>query len=445
MTEGTTAAHHAPRRLSPPTPRVALVLAATLLVAAVLYLGREALTPFIVGALLIFILDPAVSFVSRLRIGRWQMPRGLAVLIVYIAAFFIVVEALALLLGPLVRQLLDYVRDLPRLLESFNSLVEQIGAMYRSLELPPQVRDFVDQAIAGLAGGAGQLDFGSLLPIARSLAGAVAAIFGYLIIPIWAFYLLRDRVRLTEQFGAALPAAWRKDVWAVLNIIQNVFGRWIRAQLVLGLIVAAATYVGLLSFGWFIDERFLQFAVLLAVIAGVLELLPIIGPIISMIPTLLLALTTGDPFVSVIAVVLLYLAIQQIEGAVLVPKIQGDALELHPSVVIFVLIVGGAIAGIPGAILSIPVTAAAKSVYKYLFRRINDEEVAAGSVTAEAAGEADIGVQDDSSGGDGGSTGESHTTDGDGHADAPRDQDGGPASRPSPLERIRDALSPDGD
>ena len=364
----------APRRLTVPSPRVALVLTASVVVAVLLYLGREALTPFIVGALLIYVLDPAVGFVARLRIGRWTIPRGLAVLLVYVAAFFVVIEALSLLLGPLVTQLLDYLRDLPRLLAAFDSTLASLGDVYRSLGLPEPVRNFIDQAIGGLAGGAGQIDFGSLLPIARSLAGAAAAIFGYLIIPIWAFYLLRDRVRLTAQFGAALPSAWRDDVWAVVSIVQNVFSSWIRAQILLGLIVGAGTYAGLLLLGWVVDERFLQFAVLLAVIAAVLELIPIIGPIISMIPTLLVALTTSEPVVGVIAVLLLYLVIQQVEGAVLVPKIQGDALELHPSVVIFVLILGGAIAGILGAILSIPITAAGRGVYRYLFKAVNDDE-----------------------------------------------------------------------
>ena len=111
---------------------------------------------------------------------------------------------------------------------------------------------------------------------------------------------------------------------------------------------------------------------LLAVIAGILELLPIIGPIISMIPTLLVALTTSRPGPRRDRGVVLYLVVQQVEGAVLVPKIQGSAVELHPSLVIFVLIVGGAIAGLLGAILAIPITAAGRDVYRYLFRRLSD-------------------------------------------------------------------------
>ena len=357
-----------------PSPRVALVIAAAIVVGVVLYLGRHALTPFIVGALIIYLLDPAVGWLSRLQFGRRRMPRWLAVLIVYLVSLFVVIEALALLVGPLVRQLLDYVRDLPALLASLETMLAQIGDVYRSLDLPESVRQFIDEAIAGAMEGGAGVDFGSLLPIARSVLSTAAGFFGFLIIPIWAFYILRDRVRLTDQLQNSLPASWRDEVWSVLSIIERVFGRWIRAQLLLGVIVGLMTYAGLVALGLVIDERFLQFAILLAVIAGVLELLPIIGPIISMIPTLLVALITDDPAVAAVAVLVLYLVVQQLENNVLVPIIQGDAVELHPSLVIFALIIGGSIAGLLGAILAIPITAAAMQVYRYLFNRLGEEE-----------------------------------------------------------------------
>src|SRR6185436_5603124 len=116
--------------------------------------------------------------------------------------------------------------------------------------------------------------------------------------------------------------------------------RWIRGQLILGAVVGVATFFGLIVLGELVDPVFLSFAVLLAVVAGVLELVPVIGPILSMIPTLVLALATDDPVRAAIAVVALYLVVQQVENHVLVPTIQGDAVELHPSVVILALIVG---------------------------------------------------------------------------------------------------------
>jgi predicted PurR-regulated permease PerM len=229
-------------------------------------------------------------------------------------------------------------------------------------------------ALAGMGEGGG-IDFGALLPIVQTIAGTAAGFFAFLIIPIWAFYILRDRVHLTEQLASSLPASWRDEVWSVLSIVERVFGRWIRGQILLMLIVGAATFAGLLVLGWTVDARFIQFAVLLAVIAGLFELLPIIGPIISMIPTLLVGLTTRDPLAATIGVLVLYTAVQQLENAVLVPKIQGDAVQLHPSLVIFALIVGGAIAGLLGAILAIPITAAARDVYRYLFHRLSEDEL----------------------------------------------------------------------
>ena len=346
-----------------PTPRVALVIGAAVVIGVLLYLGRSALTPFIVGALIVYLLDPAVGWVSRLKFGRRSIPRGLSVLIVYVITGFVVIEGLALLLGPLISQVIAYIRDFPALLATLDSTLAQIAAAYRALDLPEPVRAFIDDALADLASGAGGIDFGSLLPIARTIAGTAAGFFGFLIIPIWAFYILRDRVRLQGQFLASLPMTWRDEVWTVVTTIERVFGRWVRGQLLLSIIVGVATFGGLLVLGWLVDPRFIQFAVFLAVIAGVLELLPIIGPIISAIPTLLVALTANDPVLAVVGVLILYIAVQQLENAILVPKIQGDAVQLHPSVVIFVLILGGAIGGLLGAILAIPITAAARDVY----------------------------------------------------------------------------------
>jgi predicted PurR-regulated permease PerM len=366
--DASTLPKHDRPRLSAPTPRVAVAIAGAIVVAVLLYLGRDALTPFLIGALLVYVLDPAVRFVSRLRIGRWSIPRSLAVLLVYVAAFVAVVQGLALLLGPLVGQLVDFLGDVPALVAAVEGALAELGRYYQALDLPPQLREFIDGAIADAIEGA-DFDPGALLPIAQTILGTVAGFIGFLIVPIWAFYLLRDRVRLTARLDERIPAEWRADSWAVLRIIERVFGRWLRAQLLLGVIIGVATYFGLLLLGWFVDPRFLQFALLLAVIAGVLELLPIIGPILAMIPTLLVALTTGDPVIALIAVVVLYFIVQQFENAVLVPKIQGDAVELHPSLVIFVLILGAAIAGLMGAILSVPLTAAGIGIYTYVFRR----------------------------------------------------------------------------
>jgi predicted PurR-regulated permease PerM len=364
------------RALGSPSPRAVVAIGAALLLLAVLYLGRGALGPFIIGALLVYVLDPAVGWLTRRRTPRW-----LAILIVYAVAILVLVEGLSLLFGPLVRQVVEFVDDLPRILQQVQSRLNALAAVYDQLQLPRVLRDVVDDTIAALAsaGPGSAIDPGAILPIAKGIVAFLGSLLGLAIVPVWAFYLLKDRDRLLVGLGAGIPAEWRADAWALLAIVERVFRRWLRGQLLLCLAVGLATFAGLLLLSAFVDPLFGRFAVLLAVIAGVLELLPIIGPIISMVPTVLLAATTGR-LELIVAVVLLYLVVQQLENNLLVPKIQGDAIEMHPAVVILALTVGAAIAGFLGAIFALPIAAAARDVYRYVFQR------ASGAAPSEARG-----------------------------------------------------------
>jgi predicted PurR-regulated permease PerM len=347
------------RRVRPPTPRVALILVAAVVLAIVLYQGRQALSPFVVGLLLVYLLDPPVERISRLGVPRW-----IAVLIVYVLVAVLLAWAIRVTTTPLIEQMRAFVADLP-------SLLAGIDAFYRSLELPPALRQAINEVLAGLSQGDG-IDLGIFTPVLDLTAGFISGIFGYLIIPVWAFYLLKDRPQLTDGFNRTLPEGWRHDVWEVIRTVERVFGQWVRGQLFLGVVVGVATFIGLEILNVAVDPIFGRFALLLAVIAGLLELLPIIGPIIAAVPAVLLAATAGPQ--AALAALLLYLLVQQIENNILVPKIQGDAVELHPSIVMFALVIGGAIGGLLGAILALPITAAGRSVFRYLFHRLSEGE-----------------------------------------------------------------------
>ena len=352
------------RRLPPMSPRVTLLAAASIVLGIVLYAGREALGPFIVGLLLVYLLAPPIE-----RLARLGLPRSVAILLVYGATTFLVVEGLNLMLRPLVEQIRQFTTDLPGLVDRLRLQLEQLGAFYRGLELPPAIRDAVDEWLARAAAGEIGFDPAVLLPVLQATTGLVATVFAFLIIPVWAFYLLKDRPSLIRSFEASIPPEWEPDIHAVAGIVGRVFGSWVRGQVLLGAMVGIATFLGLLLLGATVNPVFSRFAVLLAVIAGVLELLPIIGPIIAAVPAIFIAGTAG--LEAAAAAFLLYLAIQQVENNLLVPKIQGDATQLHPSAVMLALIVGGAVAGLLGAILALPVTAASRDVYRHLFMRLS--------------------------------------------------------------------------
>jgi predicted PurR-regulated permease PerM len=349
-------------RLRPPTPRVALLLASAIVVAFVFYLGRDALSPFVAGLLLVYLLDPAVD-----RMARLGLPRGVAILVVYAALATFVAIVLVATIPPLFQQIAQFFGDTPKLAALVHDQSERLRAAYEALDIPTEVRVAVDRFFAQL--GRSTFNPGDILPVFNSVAGFVASTFGYVIIPVWVFYILKDRPALTHTFDRSLPPEWREDVWAVIHIAERVFGHWVRGQVVLGTVVAVATFVGLEILGTAVDPVFARFALFLAILAGMLELLPIIGPIIAAVPLVLLGATASTQ--AAIAALLLAFAIQQLENYLLVPKIQGSAVKLHASAVMFALIVGAAIAGLLGAILALPITATGRDILRYCFGRLS--------------------------------------------------------------------------
>ncbi len=356
-------------RLATLSPRVGVLIVAAILLGVLLWLARDAVRPFIVGLLLVYLLDPPVRLLTRMR-----LPRTLSILVVYVVAVVLIVEFLNLTLAPLVNEIVRFAQDLPGLAEQLQAQILRLSEVYARLQLPDAVRDWIDAMILGFVeGGSGTppVGVGDLVPVLTGAGSFVGALFGYILLPVWIFYLLKDRVTLTAQFDRSLPGTWRFDVWAVIRIVRRLFGQWVRAQFILGLSVGVFTFIGLLLLSEYVDPVFGRYAVLLSVTAGILELLPIIGPIIAAVPAVLLAATAGlEP---VIAALLLYTLVQQVENNVLVPKIQGDAIEMHPALVMFAIIIGGALGGLLGAILALPVAAAIRDVLRYLFRRLSPD------------------------------------------------------------------------
>jgi predicted PurR-regulated permease PerM len=358
-------------RFAPLSPRVALLIATTVVLGFVLAMAADSVRPFIIGLLFVYLLDPPVRWLVRLRV-----PRPLAILIVYVIVIVAIIEFLSLTLTPLLNEILRFIADLPTLVNDLETQLQRLGEAYARLQIPDAVREWIDGLVAGIGQegpvGAGGVDLGVLLPVLTGATSLIGLLFGYLILPVWVAYLLKDRVQLLAAFDRAIPASWRFDVWAVVRTTEHVFGQWVRGQLILGLSVSVLTFAGLLIASELIDPIFGRYALLLSVIAGVLELVPIIGPIIAAIPAVLLAATAGPG--AVVASLVLYTLIQQVENNFLVPKIQGDAVELHPAVVMFAIIIGGSLAGLLGAILALPIAAAFRDVIRYLFRRLSPDE-----------------------------------------------------------------------
>jgi predicted PurR-regulated permease PerM len=174
--------------------------------------------------------------------------------------------------------------------------------------------------------------------------------------PVFLFYILKDWEKLKPSFYSGLPDWARLHTQQILRIIDRVFGRFMRAQLVLGALVGTTTLIVLMALQ-------VPFAWVLGPLAGLLEMVPTFGPWISAIAAILVTLATAPD--KVLWVAGLFGAVQLLENLFLVPRIQGGFLRIHPAISIVLLVLGSYVAGLWGVVLILPLTATAKELYLY--------------------------------------------------------------------------------
>ena len=343
-------------KVTPPS-RAAVVAAAGVAIVAVLaYLVGEVLAIFVVGLILAYLLDVPTTWLAR-----HGVPRALgAILSIALLAVVLVLFA-AIVFTAILEQGAAFVAQVP-------SALDQFEAWYATLDPDGPLAGVIGGFLAGIAEWAREFDVAAfVLGILETVFGLLGSAFTLLVLPFFLFFVLKDRPRLRDATWGAFPPAWRGDAQAIGTSVVESFGNYVRAEAILMLILGVLTWAGLMLLSVTVDARFAEFALFLAIVAAFGELIPTFGPLIALIPALLFALTLGPE--AVVATLILYLAIMFLEGQVLVPTIEGKQFEIHPAWVLVLILAGLALVGPLGAILALPVAAAGRDVYAYVFRR----------------------------------------------------------------------------
>jgi predicted PurR-regulated permease PerM len=368
------------RQADAPTldPRWSVVLPRWLLVAAALYgigwllwQAREAMMPFLLGLLAAYLLTPLVNRLERF------MRRPFAILVVYLAAVAVSALGVMYVVPPVIDQAQRIVENIPTVDEA-----RAIGSRWQDryeAALPDAIQQPIDDVLDS-ALEAAETNATSFVQRAVAFVGAsllrivntVTFLLGFLIIPIWLFYVINDQRQGRAFLDRILHPRLRPDFWNVWRMVNKVFSDYIRGQLVLGVAIGVMAGLGLLLLRLLGFET--KYILLLAIIAGITELIPILGPILGAIPAVLIALLgTEDPLRNTLAVVALYVVIQQLENNFLVPRIVGESVGVHPAILTVVLIAMGQVFGLLGVILSAPLAAVARDLFVYVYKRIGHE------------------------------------------------------------------------
>jgi predicted PurR-regulated permease PerM len=353
------------RRWSASTKRI-VVLVILVLLALILYRFRAVVPPLVIALLLAFILDPIADFLT----DRLHLSRGLATMLVFLV---LIVAVLGVLATPVAGGVLGIQRAVRSVQFDLTRIITDVGDFF---EKPVEVGGYsldlseVYQELSGMVRSfVGSVAQGTLSIVVSVASGAFWSIF----ILMASFYLVKDADRLVEQFDKLAPPGYRDDFVRLRHQITRVWNAFLRGQLLLGLAMFVLTTVICWAVG-------LPYAGVLGFLAGVMEFVPSIGPFIAAVPAVLVALLQGSnflplsPFWFAVLVTVLYIVIQQIEGNLLVPRILGGSLNLHPLLVLVAIVVGGSLAGILGMLLAAPVIATLRVVGRYVFCRLYDRD-----------------------------------------------------------------------
>lgn len=312
------------------------------------------IAPVVLATALIYVLNPLVNRLARIRVPR---------IVGALAGFLLILGGLVLigfLVAPSVAdQASSLSGDFPRLYEESASDIESLisGLGFGDVDLwsYDQLQDFVkdpqrqDQLLSALFDNIGKVT-----------TGLLEAILVFFVAPVVAFYVLIDLPRVRRESVSLIPQHLREEVVHVAGRLSRAIGGFLRGQMLVAVIVGVMT-----SFGfWLIG---LEFWLIIGLIAGSLNIIPFVGPWVGGALGVVVGLVTGSLETAALAALVAFV-VQQIDNHFVSPTVLRATVQLHPAVVILVLILGGTVGGLWGVVLAVPVTASVKILVGHLWR-----------------------------------------------------------------------------
>ncbi|HYK97961.1 MAG TPA: AI-2E family transporter [Candidatus Acidoferrales bacterium] len=348
-------------RWSPTTKRV-VVVAFLALAVLIIWRAGDIVEPFVWAAILSYVLLPVVGAIQR-RLG---FGRTLSALIVFLGVLAVIFGGGRVLAPRLADNAHDLQQTWPVLFanarQTISDTFDQVGlGDLDDALIGPNLQDLERQLQTMASRNA--------LPL---VVGAGHFLLQFLIFLIGTFLMLRDAPRLLSKIQQNVPREHRNEILHVLRDTNAMLGRYIRGQLVLVTLMSTVTTIGLTILG-------VPYSVLLGIMTGALETIPFVGPITAGAIACLVALGHPNPFgwsqlayVGVVAA--MYTILRHAEDYLVIPTVIGRAVRLHPAVVIFALLTGGATFGLLGIVLAVPVAATLRLVLIYVRAKLRDED-----------------------------------------------------------------------
>ena len=331
-----------------------MALAVLLLTGWLLYLMAPVLTPFVVGAVLAYLGDPLVD-----KLEARKIPRTFGVLIVFLIFGALLLTSVLLLIPMVERQWVLVYQNIPNFINWLNEsaipwLQERTGITLEALEAG-NIRAMLEERI----GDAGTMLASFITGVSSSGLAVLAWLTNLVLVPVVAFYLMRDWDHLVGNIRDLIPRKKLPVVGKLSSEIDEVLGHFLRGQLLVMISLGVIYSVGL----WFID---LNVALVVGMIAGLASIVPYLGFVIGFAAAVVAAIMQFGEFGVIVQVLIVFGIGQALESMLLTPVLVGDKLGLHPVAVIFAIMAGGQLFGFVGILVALPVAAVVMVLLRHM-------------------------------------------------------------------------------
>lgn len=312
-------------------------------------IAKTIFVPLLLGAVLFYVTEPLQRFLEKRKMPRWGSI--LAILISVAAVIWLFISIIG---PPVMNQVNNLVKSAPSIAKDITSQTEYVWQHRENL--PEQLSDMIEKAVNSVQSIA--VVFGKL--VVQFFQSVFQTAFTLILVPFFFIYLLKDHEKFSPfiyNFFSGKRQVWVKKT---LSDINTVLRTYIQGQLLISLILAVIMFLGYLGIK-------LEYALLLAIFAFFMNVIPFIGPWIAFTPALIIAFLQDPQMVIWVSVITL--VAQQIDSNFITPNIMGKTLDIHPLTVITVILAAGNIAGFLGILLSIPAYAVGKVIVKNIYDR----------------------------------------------------------------------------
>ena len=326
---------------------IVVVLAVFLVV--LLWIARAGMYPFLLAVLLSYFLSPAVVWFERRKVSR-----TISLILLYVFGGLVVCAFLWKGIPIFLREIESFIESLPQISQQLESVVLSLER-YQAEKFPPMVKHIIEQNI----NEAEMMIETSLGALIHRIIGLMEYTIGVAVSPIIAFYILHDWQRIRKSLFELLPIECRGTCGEIAAEVNHVLSGVIRGQVIISIFVGTAVTVGLYYFG-------VPYAILLGVLAGILDVIPYFGAIFGAVPAILFGLFISP--LTALKVAILFFVVHQLESSIIHPNVVGDSIGMHPLAVLFFVFLGGEVGGLVGMVIGVPLAAIIKIIFHHIMR-----------------------------------------------------------------------------